>query len=143
MKRIFAVALVLAAGFLTTGSAMAQQHNTVVANIPFTFSLNGRSLPAGHYTISTDFNTPNVLRIEDRKDSVHIMTMAMSGVDESQNNNTLVFHRYGNQHFLSAIRANGASLNCHLATSKQEKWAKAQTQEASLRVNDDILIALE
>jgi len=33
-------------------------------------------------------------------------------------------------------------MNAHLTTSKQEKWAKAQTQEADLRVNNDVMVAL-
>ena len=57
--------------------------------------------------------------------------------------NKLVFHRYGNQYFLSEVRTTNGVMACHLSTSKQEKWAKAQTQEASLRVNNDVLIALK
>jgi len=142
MKRIAAVSLILAAGFLTAGSAIAQERG-VEANIPFAFNLNGRTLPAGHYTIASDSKTPEVLLIEDRQDSVHIMTMALPGADESKKDNTLVFHRYGNQYFLTTVRANGASMNCHIATSKQEKWAKAQKDEASLRIDNDVIIALE
>jgi hypothetical protein len=142
MKRIAAISLILAAGFLTASSAMAQQQS-VAANIPFAFSLNGRTLPAGHYTIASDSKNPEVLNIEDRKDSVHLMTIALPGADESKKDNTLVFHRYGNQYFLTAVKANGASMDCHLATSKQEKWAKAQTQEAALRIDSDVIIALE
>ena len=142
MKHFAAVTLILAAGFLTAGSALAQTNKTV-ANIPFAFNLNGRTLPAGHYTLSTEVNAPNVLMVEDRDDAVHILTIALPGSEESSKDNTLVFHKYGNQYFLTTIRANGASMNCHLATSKQEKWAKAQTQDASLRVNDNILIPLQ
>ena len=143
MKRILALTLILAAGFLTAGSALAQQRNAVAADVPFSFVLNGRSLPAGHYTITADPNSPEVLRIDDRDDSVHIITMAMPASSERQTDNTVLFHKYGNQYFLSSIRVSGSSMNCHLTTSKQEKWAKAQTQEATLRVNDDVLIALK
>jgi hypothetical protein len=142
MKRIAAVTLILAASFITAGSALAQQHG-VKANIPFNFTLNGRTLPAGHYTIETDSQNPTVLRIEDRDDSIYVMTAAMPSVSEQQPNNTAVFHRYGNQYFLSSIRANGVSVNCHLATSKQEKLAKTQTQEAVVRVNNDVMLALK
>jgi hypothetical protein len=142
MKNISAVTLILAAGFLTAGNAMAQT-NKVAVDIPFSFSLYGRTLPAGHYTIASDVNTPDVLRVDDQQDSVHIMALASPGADESKKDNTLVFHKYGNQYFLSTIRSNGASMNCHLIPSKQEKWAKAQTQEASLRVDNDVMIALQ
>lgn len=143
MKRILAVTLILAAGFLTAGSAMAQQQNSAVVNIPFNFTVNGRSLPAGHYTLTADSTSPNILRIEDRADSVYIMTAAVPAASERQTNNTVLFHKYGNQYFLSSIRMSDSLVNCHLATSKQEKWAKAQTQEATLRVNNDVLIALK
>ena len=142
MKNIAAVTLIVAAGFISAGSALAQTHR-VAANIPFNFTLNGRSLPAGHYTIGTESNNPDVLRIEDRDDSVYIMTISMPQPSERQTDNTVLFHKYGNQYFLSSIRASGASMNCHLQTSKQEKRAKAQKQEASLRVNNDVMIALK
>ncbi len=143
MKRILALTLILAAGFLTTGSAMAQLQNAVAADIPFSFILNGRLMPAGHYIIKADSDTHEVLRIDDRDDSVHIVTMAMPAASERQADNTVLFHKYGNQYFLSSIRVSGSSMNCHLTTSKQEKWAKAQTQNAALRINDDVLIALK
>jgi hypothetical protein len=142
MKRIAAISLILAAGFLTAGSALAQSRQ-VAANIPFNFTINGRSLPAGHYLIGTDPNSPNVLRIEDRDDSVYVMTMAMPESSERQTNNTVQFHKIGGQYFLSSIRVSGSSMNCHLQTSKEEKWAKTQNQVASVRVNDDVLIALK
>jgi len=142
MKRIAAATLILAAGFLTAGSAIAQT-NKATADIPFSFSLNGRTLPAGHYTISTESNNPTVLSVEDREDSVHIMAIALPGADESKRDNTLVFHKYGNRYFLTTIRANNASLSCHLMPSKQEKWAKAQKQEASLRIDNDVVIPLQ
>lgn len=142
MKRIAAATIILAAGFPAVGSAMAQEQK-VAANIPFAFSLNGRSLPAGHYTIASDFNNPDVLRVDDQEDSVHMMALASHGGSDAQKNDTLVFHRYGNQYFLAAIRSNSASMNCHLIPSKQETWAKVQTQTASLRVDNKVLIPLE
>jgi hypothetical protein len=144
MKRIAEVALLVAAGFLTVGSAMAQNHE-VQANIPFSFNLNGQTLPAGHYTIKSDSGSPQILRLDDRKDSVYTVVMARPDANKSQQNNTIEFHRYGNQYFLSSVRSTDASMDCHLITSKQEKWAKASSMQpvASLRTNDDVLIALK
>ena len=142
MKRISALTLLVAAGFLTAGSAMAQQ-KAITADIPFNFNLNGRTLPAGHYTVESDFNTPNVLRLEDRKDSVHVIVMARPDTtDSQQRDNTIAFHKYGNEYFISSIRSVGSAMNCHLVPSKQEKWARAQKQEAALLTNNDVVIAL-
>jgi hypothetical protein len=144
MKRIAEVALFVAAGFLTAGSAMAQNHE-VKANIPFSFNLNGQTLPAGHYTIKSDSGSPQLLRLDDRADSVYTVVMARPDADRSQQDNTIEFHRYGNQYFLSSVRSSGASMDCHLVASKQEKWAKAAATQpvASVRTNDDVLIALK
>jgi len=56
--------------------------------------------------------------------------------------NTLVFHKYGNQYYLSEIRSAGAAIDVHFPTSKAEKQARAHVQEAGLFVNDPVLIAL-
>jgi hypothetical protein len=141
MKNLTAIALFVAAGFVTAGSALAQDHK-VTANVPFNFTVDGRTLPAGNYTIGNDANSPRMLTIADRKDGVAVMAITIPDSGYAADNK-LVFHRYGNQYFLSEVRTTSGAMTCHLPTSKQEKWAKAQTQEASLRVNNDVLIALK
>ena len=141
MKNLTAIALFVAAGIVTAGSALAQDHK-VTATVPFNFTVNGRTLPAGNYTIGNDANSPRILTIADRKDGVAVMAIAIPDSGYAADNK-LVFHRYGSQYFLSEIRTANESMTCHLPTSKQEKWAKAQTQEASLRVNNDVLVALK
>jgi len=141
MKNLTAIALFVAAGIVTAGSALAQDHK-VTATVPFNFTVNGRTLPAGNYTIGTDVNSPYILRISDRQKGVNAMAVTIPDSSASADNK-LVFHRYGSQYFLSEIRTANESMTCHLPTSKQEKWAKAQTQEASLRVNNDVLVALK
>jgi hypothetical protein len=56
--------------------------------------------------------------------------------------NTLVFHKYGNQYYLSEIRSEGASMNIYFPVTKAEKRARAQVEEARLFVDDPVLIAL-
>lgn len=140
MKKLTAIALFVAAGFVTAGSALAQDHK-VKATIPFKFTVNGRTLPAGTYTISNEANSPRMLTIADREEGVAIMAITIPDAGYSADNK-LVFHRYGNQYFLSGVRTTAGVMSCHLAPSKQEQWAKSQTQEAALRVNNDVLVAL-
>ncbi|MBB5330187.1 hypothetical protein [Tunturiibacter gelidoferens] len=141
MKNLTAIALFVAAGFVTAGSALAQDHK-VTATVPFNFTVDGRTLPAGNYTIGNDANSPRILTIADRKDGVAVMAITIPDSGYAADNK-LVFHRYGNQYFLSEVRTTSGVMTCHLTASKQEKWARAQTQEASLRVNNDVLIALK
>ncbi|WP_260738012.1 hypothetical protein [Tunturiibacter lichenicola] len=141
MNRISAIALFVAASFVTAGSAMAQDHR-IQATVPFNFTVNGESLPAGTYTIGSSVSSPRIITINEREKKVSLMTVTLPDSPDSRTTNKLVFHKYGNQYFLSEIRCNAASMNVHLRTSKQEKWAKAQTQEAALREDNNVLVAL-
>jgi hypothetical protein len=141
MKRIAAIALFVASTLLTAGSAVAQDHR-VKATVPFNFTVNNSWLPAGTYTIGSNASTPNILSIRDRATSVHILAMGLTDPRDSEKVGKLVFHRYGNQYFLSEIRCGLASMNVHFPATKLEKKARTQTQEAGLRVSDDVLIAL-
>jgi hypothetical protein len=141
MKRILATALFVASTFLTAASAVAQDHQ-VKATVPFNFTVNNSWLPAGTYTISSNSNTPHILSIGDRAKRVHILAVGLPDSRDSEKVGKLVFHRYGNQYFLSEIRCGSASMNVHFSPTKLEKRARTQTQEAGLRVNDEVLMAL-
>jgi len=141
MKNLTAIALFVAAGIATAGSALAQEHK-VTANVPFNFTVDGHTLPAGNYTIGNEAKSPMVLTIADREKGVAVMAISVPD-DNASADNKLIFHRYGNQYFLSEIRTANETMTCHLPTSKREKWARSQAQEASVRVNSDVLIALK
>ena len=77
-----------------------------------------------------------------RTQHVHVMALAMPSADEKRKANQLVFHKYGDQYFLSEIRSQESAINLQLATSKQEKRAREETEQAGLRVHDEVMIAL-
>jgi hypothetical protein len=141
MKHITAIALFIAASFITAGKAIAQDY-AVKATIPFNFTVNGRTLPAGNYTLGSDITNPRVLKIRDQSQHAHAMVLTLPSADEKRKANELVFHKYGSQYFLCEIRSESSAINVQLATSKQEKSARAETQQAGLRVNDEVMIAL-
>src|SRR5258708_6967542 len=139
MKHLTAIALLIAATFITAGKAIAQDY-AVRATIPFNFTVNGNQLPAGNYTLGHDVTSPLVLRISDRSQHVHAMVLTMPS-DAKRNANQLIFHKYGNQYFLSEIRSENSGINVQLATSKEEKRARTQTEVAGLPVNNAVIIA--
>jgi hypothetical protein len=140
MKRIFAIALLAAATFISAGNAFAQD-NTVKANVPFSFTVGNYTLPAGTYTISSVNNSPTLLNINCYK-GAHAMGLGQPDQNNPKHANELEFHHYGDQYFLSEIRTADSSMNLHFATTKAEKRARAATQVATSRVNDPVLIAL-
>jgi hypothetical protein len=140
MKYLTALALFIAATFITAGKAIAQDY-AVRATIPFNFTVNGSQLPAGNYTIGTDITNPRIVKISDGTQHVHVMVLTLPSADEKRKANQLVFHKYGDQYFLSEIRSQESAINVQLATSKQEKRARTETQVAGLPANNDVIIA--
>jgi hypothetical protein len=141
MKRTFAIALIVAATFITAGSAFAQE-GQVKANVPFSFTVGNSTVPAGTYTISSRMTSPHLLSINNWDKGVHVLTIGQPDQDNPKLADKLVFHRYGNQYFLSEILCSDSSMNIHFATTKAEKRARTQTEEAGLFVSDPVLIAL-
>ena len=141
MKHITAIALFIAATVITAGKAIAQDY-AVRATIPFSFSVNGKQLPAGNYTLGTDVTSPRILKISDRTQHANALAVAMQAEEQKHKVNQLVFHKYGDQYFLCEIRSEQSSLNVQLPTTKQEKRARTETQVAGLAVNNEVMIAL-
>ena len=137
MKRtIAAIALFVASIFITAG-VWAQ---SVKATIPFDFIVNNTTVSAGTYTISSASTDHVVIRISDQKD-VHLLSAALPDRGSSGKDSVLVFHKYGNQYFLSQIRSETASMNLRLPVWKAEKRARMQTEVAALPPNNDVVVA--
>jgi hypothetical protein len=141
MKHITAIALFIAATVITAGKAIAQDY-AVRATIPFSFSVNGKQLPAGNYTLGTDVTSPRILKISDRSQHANALAVSMPAEEQKHKTNQLVFHKYGDQYFLCEIRSEQSSLNVQLPTTKQEKRARTETQIAGLAVNNEVMVAL-
>ena len=141
MKNIAAIALFLVATFIAAGPASAQDH-AIKATVPFNFTAGSKILPSGTYTIAVDMTAPDLLVIRSRDHKDGALCLGSPNQDKPGSDNTLVFHKYGNQYFLSDIRSKGTSMNLELPVTKAEKRAKAQVEEARLPVDSPILIAL-
>ena len=136
MKRIIAIALFAASSFAAVGNLSAQDH-MVKATIPFDFTLNKKVLPAGSYIISS--LSPNAVEVRNVK--AHIAELsAVRSADKQSTNSVLVFQKYGSQYFLSEVLGPSSALNVAVPRSKREQ--RVRREEATLRENSQILIAL-
>jgi len=137
MKRTIASALFILSSIFTVGTASAQDRG-LSANVPFEFTVGGKLLPAGTYTITSPSSGVVLFQSEDK----HITAMTTStfeGKDPAKRS-ALIFDRYGNQYFLrDVLSSTVANMNLHIPTSKLEK--QVQRQEASLAGGDPILVA--
>ena len=123
MKRITAIALFAMANFVMAGTSFAQSRG-VQATIPFDFTVGNKLLPSGTYTITQGETSVITIRSYDKPIAVFSLVDPVDHM--SPNHGKLVFNKYGSQYFLSEVRTTGGVMSCHLSTSKQEKWAKAQ-----------------
>jgi hypothetical protein len=142
MKNLATVALFIVTTFIAAGTAPAQDH-LVKATVPFNFTVGDSALPSGTYTIGSGMNSPNLLVVRNWSKNVAIQALGQPDQSNSRHDNTLVFHKYGNQYFLSGIHSEGASMDIHFPVTKAEKRAKAQVEEARLSVDEPVLIALK
>ena|SRR5271167_2043967 len=105
MKRNVYGALTMLAVALLISVPMSQAQSSTRANVPFAFSMNQSSMPAGGYEISSLSDNVLVVRNLDTKEarfliaSMHVEASQASGTPHAK----LVFRKYGDQYFLSQI----------------------------------------
>jgi|SRR5882724_1665356 len=115
---------------LTAVSVSAQFQRSKVANIPFSFVVGGRTLPAGEYTIKPNRRNPEVWLVQSRDGhaSAIFTTMAVASI-EGQEKSKLVFHKYGDRYFLSQIWSLGDNSGRELLMPRLERELAKSTIE--------------
>lgn len=114
---LFAAALAL---FVTT--AASAQTVDMKVNIPFNFIINGATLPAGEYSVTSADVGGQVLLIRDLSSYRNKLILANSCRSAKAATKTkLVFHRYGNRYFMNQIWIAGDDAGHEIPTSRREK----------------------
>jgi hypothetical protein len=90
--------------------------------------VNGQTLPAGHYVVvaAGDYH----VRISTPRAGLYVLTQGASRTDRSSCN--LVFHRYGDTYFLSAVWVTGNRSGRELARSRAERDLAGHQAELEL-----------
>jgi len=125
MKRLIGF---IATGSLLTllliGSAYAQLPGIPIrVQIPFDFTVRGKTLPAGEYEVTRINDEPEGLlirNIHDKRDDV-VFTTEPKGEQRIPRNNMLVFNRYGDSYFLSEVVTAGVQTGQELNPSHAER----------------------
>ncbi len=121
MKRQVFSLISLLSLLLVTGSAIAQTSN-VSANVPFSFSVGGKTLPAGTYKIGAISSDAEILFVQARNGSSRMMVGSNAAESAKPANKTkLVFNRYRDQYFLAEIWVEGATRGRQVPRSSREK----------------------
>ncbi len=119
MKRNLFIAAALA--LLGTMAASAQTVN-LQASVPFSFTVNRATLPAGEYSVKSMDEQGTALAIRDLNSmSANLVLSNSCRSPKSASQTKLLFHRYGNHYFLSQIWIEGSDAGRELAPSAREK----------------------
>ena len=105
-------------------TANAQLSTSIKAKIPFDFTVGNKKLPAGEYTFSrlSGFSDNNVISVRGADASAHVFQSTLGAhVLTPKDKSTLVFHKYGDQYFLSQIWTPGGSTGRELLMPRLER----------------------
>jgi hypothetical protein len=136
MKRITAIALLAIANFAMAGTSFAQS-KMVRVNVPFDFTVGNQLLPAGTYTIKTE--SEGLIAIKNHDKPIAVLTLVDRDGAKSPNGGKLLFHKYGDQYFLSEILCSWADMDVSVRPSKAEK--RVRLQQAMVHPSSEVFIA--
>lgn len=107
MRSIHSLGILLGGAMLLGAAGTAQAQDTVRANVPFAFVVNGQEMPAGHYLIQRDDLSPSMLLIRGDERHNHaaafVLTNRDGGQDAAGSRAALTFQRYENTYRLSSV----------------------------------------
>ena len=109
----------LAISALAPATHVFGQH-TLLVKVPFSFQDGSRTFPAGQYAIQPTRDHTLVVRNRDGEQLGLIMTIGEQTADAPRSS-MRVFHRYGEQYFLSDVWLADSMIGHQLVVSRAEK----------------------
>lgn len=118
---------------LAVVSVSAQSRGKIDVNVPFDFSFDNQTLPAGAYSVRQI--SQNSMLIESADGQKRVIAQATGRVqldaNEKASQEKLVFHQYGNQYFLSQVWMVRGSDGRELSQSRAERQAAKEQKLAT------------
>ena len=130
LKTLVAINFLLAIAIVPAkGQTLAYQ---LKANIPFDFIVADQTLPAGEYSITRtrQYSGDDLLTISSA-DGHTLAVLFTSSVQSltPKRHGVMIFHRYGNEHFLSEVWPAGAITGRSLFKSRSERDLKREAEK--------------
>jgi hypothetical protein len=122
-SNVYGALMILALAVIVSAAPFAQAQARARASVPFEFSLNQTSMPAGTYEVkSLNGQVLSVRNLETGDArlliaSVHVQASEATGTPHAK----MVFHKYGDQYFLSQIWDGQSNIGIAFPESKREK----------------------
>lgn len=126
-KRASALIIMLSLlGAMAVATAQAQSVEKFVVSIPFSFTVGGKTLPAGDYRVETlsfggaHLYSKLVIRSTDGQ-TIKIVATLPARAGAMQEESKLVFRRYRQQYFLAQVWAAGTETGWEFRRSRAEE----------------------
>jgi hypothetical protein len=103
----------------------------VVVDVPFSFAVSGQTMPAGRYIVAAVGDSH--VRIFNQS-TPGLFVGTHSAARTASDGSKLVFHRYGESYFLSAVWVTGNTTGRELAVSRAERELAGRNSEMELAV---------
>ncbi len=121
---------------VTAISVQAQSERSKVTNIPFSFIVGEKTLPAGEYTVEPirrDYGKAWLVQSREGHANAVVITIPTLAL-ETQRNSKLVFRRFGDQYFLSQIWMAGDNSGRELLMPRVERELAKTTSDREILV---------
>ncbi len=121
MKTFHKMVLALGAAVVLGSTGLYAQQ--AVANIPFDFTVQGVTMPAGEYSVWRASATSNTLQIrnDDTRRSVLLLASNLQKTHKETESAKLIFHRYGDRYFFAEVWSPNGSPRGTILPSKLER----------------------
>ena len=123
-----AIALVVLTLLVTVSSAFAQTDRQTLVNIPFSFTVGEKAMPAGNYLIRRNRKDSDVVWVIQNKasgEAAMLLTRSVHSTD-TQESAKFVFRKYDDFYFLSEFWAAGTNTGREIQiTDKERALAKS------------------
>ena len=126
--------------FAVRAEAQTNVSPTMRANIPFTFSVGDKSLPAGVYTVKILNPTSDrkALQIRNENGGVNAIVQTVGVNGALSDTAKLVFRRYGEQYFFAQAQMAGDTTSFAATKTRTER----ATQRALKRPDSSTVVAI-
>ncbi len=138
MKLVTRILALIATMLPMFAAAQLHESDRIVTDVPFQFVVADKTVPAGRWMLQTAIPTGRLLMLHnvDAKQSL-IVPASPNGSQQQASSYALVFHKYGDRYFLSALKVGGGNAVYRMRESKAEAEIRAQNTAAQ----QEILVA--
>jgi hypothetical protein len=131
-KRILALTLIM---LPVMAFAQLKPEQKIIVNVPFEFTVGNKILPAGQWTAQRAAMSYKTLMIRNLDARIAVPSSTLPGETKAApDSSALVFNKYGDRYFLSAVKVAGDRATYRIPENKAEAELRAENRQASQEV---------